>query len=270
MAFSLPAVAIGAGTRLAVFDTIGSTSTEALARAASGERGPLWVVSPEQTAGRGRRGSPWQTIRGNLAASLLLTTSLEPAVIAQLGFVAGVALVAALERIGCGDAAFRLKWPNDVVTESGKLSGILLQTEAFHAGERSVVIGIGVNVVAAPRGLTYPTTSLRDMGSAAEAETVFSALSESWLSCERAWAEGRGFDGIRREWLSRAAGLGGPVSVRIGDGAWHGRFETIDETGQLVMRCDDGSSRTISAGDVYFGSAHTERGARPGGLGGQA
>ena len=97
MAFRLPDDVSAVGYRLAAFETVGSTSVEGMSRARAGETGPLWLVTDHQSAGTGRRGSPWQTPRGNLAASLLLSTDLPPAVVAQLGFVAGLALVQALD-----------------------------------------------------------------------------------------------------------------------------------------------------------------------------
>lgn len=260
MAFSLSRRAALAGYRLVPFDTIGSTSDEALARARAGEGGQLWLVAPEQTAGRGRRGNVWQTARGNLAASLLLVTTVEPSVVAQLGFVAGVALVEALDSVragteGRGTAAFELKWPNDVLAEGRKIAGILLQTESLPHGRRAAVIGIGVNVSQAPESVAYPTASLDALGVETTAEKLFAALSETWLAAFDLWDEGRGFLAVREAWLSRAAGLSGEVRVQFRDDLLEGRFETIDELGQLVLRVGDGSLRHVSAGEVHFGSA---------------
>lgn len=259
MAFSLSRKAAGAGYRLAAFDTIGSTSEEALLRAREGEGGPLWLVSCEQTAGRGRRGNAWQTARGNLAASLLLSTELPAATVAQLGFVAGMAVASALDRCCPAPPRLRLKWPNDVLAEDRKLVGILLQTESLTPARRAVAVGIGINVRHVPDGVTYPTTSLRALGQTVEAEAVFEALSEAWLETSALWDEGQGFAAIRRAWLARAAGLDGEVAIRLGGETVQGRFETIDEFGQLVLRGQDGSVRHVSAGEVHFGAAATAR-----------
>src|SRR6202041_3816530 len=98
MLFALGPRAISAGYRLAAFDHIGSTNAEALARARDGERGPIWFVTSEQTAGRGRRHRAWIAPRGNLASSVLEVMNVSPAVAATLGFAAGLALEAALRR----------------------------------------------------------------------------------------------------------------------------------------------------------------------------
>src|SRR5664279_1988853 len=96
MAFSLGTRAISAGYRLAAFDQIGSTNAEAMERARKGERGPVWFVTTEQTAGRGRRHRPWIAPRGNLASSILEVIDVSPSVAATLGFAAGLALETAL------------------------------------------------------------------------------------------------------------------------------------------------------------------------------
>src|SRR3979490_137434 len=139
MTFSLGPRAASAGYRLATFDHIGSTNTEALARARGGERGPIWLVTSEQTAGRGRRNRPWIAPRGNLASSILEVIDVSPAVAATLGFAAGLALEAALQKVsieaslraaGSDFMKFSLKWPNDVLAGRQKLAGTLLAAQA--------------------------------------------------------------------------------------------------------------------------------------------
>src|SRR6267142_7041003 len=104
MSFSLGPRAQSAGYKLAAFDQIGSTNAEAMSRARGGERGPIWFVTSEQTAGRGRRHRPWIAPRGNLASSILEVIDVSPAVAATLGFAAGLALEAALRRVSVAAA----------------------------------------------------------------------------------------------------------------------------------------------------------------------
>src|SRR4030095_4342391 len=91
MTFTLGPKAISAGYRLAAFDQIGSTNAEAMSRARDGERGPIWFVTTEQTAGRGRRQRAWIAPRGNLASSVLEVMDVSPGVAATLGFAFGLA-----------------------------------------------------------------------------------------------------------------------------------------------------------------------------------
>jgi BirA family transcriptional regulator, biotin operon repressor / biotin---[acetyl-CoA-carboxylase] ligase len=263
MSLSLGHRAQSAGYRLAAFDQIGSTNAEAMSRARDGERGPMWFVTTEQTAGRGRRHRPWIAPRGNLASSILEVMDVSPAVAATLGFAAGLALEAALRTIsveaalrsgGSGQLRFGLKWPNDVLAGGQKLAGILLEAEALQNG-LAVVVGIGTNVVAAPEGTPTPATSLNALGIQVGAEELFKALSDAWVEFRGIWDHGRGFAEIRKLWLERAAGLGERVAIQTGNSTLEGTFDTIDETGCLIVRTAEGKRVPVAAGEVYFGTA---------------
>ncbi len=258
MTFVLDPAARAAGYRLDLHPSLGSTSTHAMALAQAGEAGPLWVVTLDQTGGRGRRGKVWTSPPGNLSASLLWTVppDVAPEQVATLGFVAGLALAGACDRArgpspDGAPSPFRLKWPNDVLVDGAKISGILLETETVPAG-RAVVIGFGVNVAAVPPDLPYRATSLAACSCPADAGGLFSLLSGSWLAELVAWDLGRGFSVTRERWLARAIGLGTAVSVRYGTERRDGVFETIDASGRMVLRLASGERSLISAGEVFF------------------
>lgn len=272
--FALGAKARAAGYRLAGFDAIGSTNNEALAAAAAGDPGGIWFAALHQTAGRGRRGRPWHSEPGNLAASLLIVPDVSPERIATLGFVAGVALNRGLSailpqgtfRIGIdgadgadGRSRIALKWPNDVLADGAKLSGILLEASKTPDGRSAIVVGCGVNVIAAPEGTPYPATSLRALGVERTAEDVFEALSDAWVEAFALWDDGRGVDAVLDLWRGSAAGIGAPVAVAQDGIVRRGIFETIDSSGRLIIRGDDGSRFPITAGDVHFGATASAR-----------
>src|SRR5664279_6373090 len=256
MTFSLGPRALSAGYRLAAFDQIGSTNAEAMSRARDGERGPIWFVTSEQTAGRGRRHRPWVAPRGNLASSILEVIDISPAVAATLGFAAGLALETVLRRVsieaalraaGSDNMKFLLKWPNDVMAGRHKLAGILLEAEAVADNSLAVVVGIGTNVVAAPEGTPTPATSLAALGVHIGAEELFAELSDAWAEYRGIWDRGHGFGEIRRLWLERAAGLGQPVAIHTGGSTVEGTFDGIDETGCMIVRTSAGKQVPISA-----------------------
>ena len=264
MTFTLGSRAQTAGYRLAAFDQIGSTNAEAMLRAREGEGGPKWFVTSEQTAGRGRRQRAWVAPRGNLASSILEVMDVSPAVAATLGFAAGLSLEAAVQKVsiearlrsgGSDDLKFSLKWPNDVLAGRKKLTGILLEAEAVAGNHLAVVVGIGTNVVGAPEGTPTPATSLAALGVHISAEELFAELSDAWVEFRGIWDNGRGFAEIRRLWLDRAAGLGDKVAIQTGSATVEGTFDTIDETGCLIVRTADGKHVPIAAGEVYFGAA---------------
>jgi len=263
MPFTLGPRAASTGYRLVAFEQTGSTNAEAMARARGGERGPVWFVTTEQTAGRGRRNRPWIAPRGNLASSVLEVMDIAPAKAATLGFVAGLALEAALRTIASqtelampssDNKGFALKWPNDVMAGGRKLAGILLEAEAIDS-RLAVVVGIGTNVVAAPTGTPLPAVSLKALGIETSAEALFAALSDGWTEFRSIWGDGSGFGEIRRLWLQRAAGLGEKVAIKSGGAAIEGTFETIDEQGCMMVRTPAGKLVPITAGEVHFGAA---------------
>jgi BirA family biotin operon repressor/biotin-[acetyl-CoA-carboxylase] ligase len=253
MGFRLGADAIAAGYRLTVHDAIDSTNNAARDAGRAGDPGPHWFVTTRQTGGRGRRGRAWIAPDGNLAASLLIPTALPPVRAATLGFVAGLALIEALDGFfPVGSERLKLKWPNDVLLDGGKLVGILLEAERIADGSLNVVIGIGVNVVAAPADLPYLATALVPAGARASAESVFERLSTSWAKLYQVWDEGRGLAPLLAAWRQRAAGVGQPIRVVLGDETIEGIFETIDTQGCLVLTNAAGARRTIAAGDVQL------------------
>ncbi|HEV2899983.1 MAG TPA: biotin--[acetyl-CoA-carboxylase] ligase [Pseudaminobacter sp.] len=268
MGFVLAPTCESEGFRLEAHDKVGSTNALALERAREGDPGRLWIVSKQQESGRGRRGRAWATPPGNLAATLLLITGGDLRTAATLGFVAGLALADALNAVvpngrfsiapdggsGAGRNRFELKWPNDVLAEGAKLAGILLESATLGSDRCAIAVGIGVNVVAHPDDVPYPATSLKALGAACDAETLFLALSDAWNENARVWNEGRGLAEIRRRWLSRAAGLGSQVAVRVDGNVVRGVFETIDEDCRFVIRDDRGDMLKIAAGDVHFGA----------------
>ena len=255
MAFALGPRAAAAGYRIASFDTVGSTNAEAVARARADDDGPLWVVASRQTEGRGRRGRIWSTQEGNLAASLLMRPRVTPAGAATLGFVAALALDEALRACAPG-LELSLKWPNDVLVGGAKLAGILLESERA-PGALRVVIGIGVNIASAPGDTAFPSTSLAALGRKVRPQDLFAALSDAWIDLIDHWHR-TGMARIRPLWLAKAAGIGRPVSIALDESrVVEGVFETLDESGYMIVRQADGGSTAISAGDVHFGSART-------------
>lgn len=253
----LPPAIAEAGYRVVSLATTESTNDDALEAARAGDPGLLWVVAEEQLSGRGRHGRPWVSPPGNLYASLLLVEPCDPAAAPQLGFVAGLALHEALEAVtGIGAPRLALKWPNDILLDGAKLSGLLLEGHRV-GGALAVVIGFGVNVAFGPEGTPYPATSLRAAKPGLDPEQVFTALAERFAALYGAWRAARdksaadAFSGIRRLWLERAAGLGSEVTLRLPAGERRGIFEGLDGTGRLRLRTGSGQE-LIDAGDLYF------------------
>jgi BirA family biotin operon repressor/biotin-[acetyl-CoA-carboxylase] ligase len=244
----LAPAAVDAGVGLIACETLGSTNSEALARARAGATGPLWITARTQTAGRGRRGRTWVSEPGNLYATLLLTDPAPPERATQLSFVAALAVHGAIAACAPPLAArLAFKWPNDLLLDHAKLAGILIEAEGTRP--LMVAVGIGVNCRHHPAATEFPATDLAAAGAGVAVEELFWALSVAMVDRLRQWEEG--FAGIRASWLAHAGGLGGELTARLGARELTGRFETLDETGRLLLRLPDGALEPIAAGEVF-------------------
>lgn len=240
------------------FDELDSTNAEARRRAESGELGPLWIAARRQTAGRGRRGRAWESGEGNLAASLLMTTTRSAAEAAQLSFVAALAVRELAARY-VPEALVRVKWPNDVLISGAKTAGILIESGRCEGDGLWLAVGIGVNLASAPEGLDYPAASLAGHLAVGadrpptpdEALTILSERFSRWLDV---WELGS-FEPLRAEWTRHALGLGAPCIARAGDRSIEGQAVEMDSDGALVLRLASGKLERITAGDVFFGTA---------------
>jgi BirA family biotin operon repressor/biotin-[acetyl-CoA-carboxylase] ligase len=239
--------------RLAAFERIDSTNEEAKRRAAAGAPEGTLVWALEQTAGRGRRGRSWASPPGNLYMSLLLRPACGIEAAAQLSFVATVALGEALDALLPPGPEVRFKWPNDVLIDGAKVSGILMEaTASAGAAVEWVVLGIGVNVAHAPADAGYPATSLRAAGAQeATVPAVLEKLAMALLAWLERWRQ-QGFAPVRAQWLRFARGIGEPVEVRLQRETLHGRFDALDDSGALLLGLPGGAVRSITAGDVFF------------------
>jgi BirA family biotin operon repressor/biotin-[acetyl-CoA-carboxylase] ligase len=242
------------GWRHLAHDVVGSTNDIAKDLARGGAAHGTVVTARRQEAGRGRRGRVWSSQDGNLFVSIVLRPGGSPARAAQLSFVAAVALAEALCTLVPGPVAVRCKWPNDVLLDGAKVSGILLESETTAGGSVDwLVLGIGVNVLHHPGDALHPATSLRAAGAAVQGpEEVlepFAAALDRW---ERRWAV-QGFAPVRAAWLSVAHGRGEPLTARLATETLQGRFMDIEEDGALLIETAEGTLRRIAAGDVFFG-----------------
>ncbi|MGA1612557.1 MAG: biotin--[acetyl-CoA-carboxylase] ligase [Lutimaribacter sp.] len=238
-----------------ILPEIDSTNAEGLRRAPE-MAGPTWVFAHRQTRGRGRRGRAWADPVGNFAASLVLRPAGGPEHAALYSFVASLALCEACSALTCEPSRFSLKWPNDVLLDGGKLAGILLESTGSARDGLTLVIGIGVNLAHAPEGEQLEGGALRPVALAAQtgllipAEAFLTTLAQHFAALDRQFQQA-GFAPIRRAWLQRAARLGDVITARTMRDSFTGTFETIDDTGNLVLHTAQGR-QAIAAADVFW------------------
>src|SRR5690348_11989759 len=238
------APSLPSGYRHEAFDSLPSTNSEAFARARDGAASGLWITAAVQTAGRGRRGRPWQTEAGNLAASLLLVDPAAPEAVATISFVAGVALHQAVIDLAGPPLSdrLRLKWPNDLLLDRMKVAGISVEGDKQASGRLAVVVGIGVNCRSHPEtGTLHPASDFSARGVAVAATELFGRLATRMAEELSRWDRGGNFAATRRAWLARSLGLGEPIRVNLTTRSIDGRFDTLDDDGRLVLTRDDGA-----------------------------
>jgi len=135
---------------IAIHQSLDSTNTWLMQRAAEGALGGSVCIAERQTAGRGRHGRPWiSPYGGRLYLSLLWRYQLPPAALGGLSLACGVAVARALERLGVADIG--LKWPNDLLWGRRKLAGLLLEVRGEVSGPSLLVAGVGLNVRMPPQ-----------------------------------------------------------------------------------------------------------------------
>jgi BirA family transcriptional regulator, biotin operon repressor / biotin---[acetyl-CoA-carboxylase] ligase len=248
-------------TSILYFETIGSTNDVAASLATGRDAEGTAVVADAQTAGRGRRGRAWFSPPGaGLYVSVVLTPSrarvAPDRATALLTLSAGVALSEAMER--ATGLAPAIKWPNDLLVDRRKLAGILAEgvaSSSAGAGLQAVVLGYGVNVMAAayPPELASIATSLEtELGRAVDR----AALCAESLAClaarYRDLLDGR-YGAILDAWRARSYGSrGATVEWDTPQGVRTGTTEGIDDMGALLVR-SGGQIERIVAGEVRWG-----------------
>ena len=230
------------------FETVGSTNDVAYDLFERGEPPPFWVVADRQLGGRGRRGRSWVSEPGNLYVTLLIAKPRRTDRLPTLSLAAAVGVRSAIDRLGRFGPRLALKWPNDLLLDSRKVAGILLEAR----GKDAIMVGCGVNCAQHPSATSYGATDLNAAGLVTSPTALFVTLKEEVRSALHEWNEGEGFEQTRSAWLANATGLGSPASVTVGTETIRGVARTIDHEGRLIMDVD-GEEIAVSAGDLVLG-----------------
>ncbi|MEM1401005.1 MAG: biotin--[acetyl-CoA-carboxylase] ligase [Pseudomonadota bacterium] len=225
--------------------TVASTNDLAVGLADQGASEGTIVLAEAQSAGRGRGGRSWVSPVGNLYCSVVLRPTDQMPQAANLSFVIAVALRAAIVS-AIGPTGAQLKWPNDILINGAKVSGILLE-----AGRDSIIAGTGVNVVENMGQGSSPGATLIAHNPSATADALLHLYIAELDRRLQIWRR-EGFAPIRREWLDHGIGLGEPIVARTGQDTLEGVFETLDPNGALILRQPGGTTSTILAADVFF------------------
>jgi BirA family biotin operon repressor/biotin-[acetyl-CoA-carboxylase] ligase len=226
--------------------TTTSTMDVAAKLAAEGARHGVVVVADEQSAGRGRRGSTWQSPPG-AGLYLSFVARHSGSALSLMTLAAGVAV---REGIAASTGlAADVKWPNDLIIGPRKLAGILAEGIAIGTPEQAVIIGVGINLQAAayPPDVAARATSLEgELGRPVDRELVLScvlaALSDRLAQLEQTPGD------ILQAWRAASPNANG---TRVEWDGKHGVTAGIDDSGALLVKTADQIERII-AGELRW------------------
>ena len=235
------------GRRLLYFPELTSTMDEAARLAEEGAEEGTVVVAEVQSAGRGRQGRSWVSQPGNLLFSVLFRPNVE-----QLPFISiigGLAAARAVRKTTGLDA--RIKWPNDLMIGGRKAAGILAESAIAGNSVWYAVLGIGLNVALdteSSEEIAALATSINAaVGREVSRETL---LRQLLLDLDAAYLQLRQARSPVPEWRDLLETIGQRVDAVSGGETYKGLAEGVDDTGNLLLRKDDGELLTLTAGDV--------------------
>ncbi len=205
-----------------------------------------------QTAGRGRMGRIWHSGLGTaLTFSLLWRFDCGLNALSGLSLAVGVAIVRALNKLGA--QGVQLKWPNDILTEQGKLAGVLIEAQGDMLGPSAVVIGIGLNCTL-PASLVpqigQPACALDEVCAAMPTRNqLLAVLLQELARVLQEFAQG-GFAALREEWERYHIHQDMPIQLQMADGQTvNGIVRGVSASGELCLETAQGMRR-FNSGEV--------------------
>lgn len=215
------------------------------------------ISADQQSSGKGRLGHDWASPKGNSYSTYLLNFQkddffLKSENLSLLGFATAIAIVRTLLDFGVSKSDIFCKWPNDILVQGKKISGILL--ESITGGDnqlKAVMVGCGVNLNHVPKDATIHGQSLSILVNAFIDPNIY--LEQYLLHLTDIilhWKQ-NGQDFIVKSWRDYSHKHGDKIRVRLPHEVFYGSFDHFDSNGHLVVRLNDGNLRTIYAGEVF-------------------
>ncbi|NWF90997.1 MAG: biotin--[acetyl-CoA-carboxylase] ligase [Ignavibacteriaceae bacterium] len=227
-------------------------STNAYLNRGSSEKLPngTVVLAEYQSEGRGRKNRIWQSQTGlNLTFSILINSKKNlPENLNLLNFTSALSLSLVLENQY--QIRPNLKWPNDVLIDSKKVAGILIESSFEGQKVKQAIIGIGINVNQGnfpPKFLLTPTSLKNELGKSINREIFLAEYLNTFE--EELIKTVQQKNNILNEWRERCEMIGKRVTIIEGEKLREGIFEDIDENGFLILKVNQ-KTEIIHFGDV--------------------
>ncbi len=241
-----------AGKKVKYLETIDSTNNYAKKMAEDGAEHGTLVVADYQAGGKGRRGRTWVTPHGSaIAMSIILRPDLPPNRASMLTLVAGLAVTAGIREVT--GLEVKIKWPNDVVVNGKKATGILTELSTEMEAINYVVIGIGINTNVAefPAELQETATSLHvETGRPVNRAEVICACMKAFEGYYEKFMEHQDMCALKEDYQSVLANMDTGVRVLEPGNEYTGIARGIDDQGELLVEKEDGTLTKVYAGEV--------------------
>jgi BirA family biotin operon repressor/biotin-[acetyl-CoA-carboxylase] ligase len=232
--------------RIFHFPELNSTMDQARKMTRQGLPHVSCVIAEVQTSSRGRLDRPWDSGRGGLWFTLILKPDLPPPLAWTMNFAASACMSEVLSDLF--DLDVRVKWPNDLLLNGRKLSGMLAEIETRADMVNFLFLGIGLNVNNEPKSDQYKAISLKTaLGKTVSRKQILIRFLDLFESRIRIVDPAR----IISRWKERTATIGTDVRVQTHDQVYEGKAMDVDDTGALIVKGQDGTTRKIIYGDCF-------------------
>jgi BirA family biotin operon repressor/biotin-[acetyl-CoA-carboxylase] ligase len=243
------------GQHLYLFGEVDSTNTVLCQLARSGATEGTVVLAETQRRGRGRLGQEWFSPAGvNLYASVLFRQPLLPRQAGLFSFIAGLALADAIRELGLHPA---IKWPNDVLVNTRKVGGSLVECAIRDETVEFLVLGIGANLNVRAESLESAlgdaAASATSLSEALGHEVDRNAFAAAYLNRLEEWAlayKKAGAGPVLEAWRARDILTGRRVAVRGTGAGYEARVLGVNDEGQLVVQDSLGARRLILTEEI--------------------
>jgi BirA family transcriptional regulator, biotin operon repressor / biotin---[acetyl-CoA-carboxylase] ligase len=238
------------GRNFIIFDEVDSTNEFLLNKSNKINENGAVVFAEKQNAGRGRFNRSWISAREqNLTFSILITDKkLLGERVTLINFAASLSIALSIENLY--QLKTNLKWPNDILINGKKISGILIESSSKGNKINRMAVGIGLNVNQGffNGSFNIPPTSIRiELEQNVERETLLAEVLNNFEEILLKIHDDPSY--ILRDWKSRCGMIGEKVAVIEGDKTRYGIFDDIDDNGFLLLKVKD-KIETIHFGDV--------------------
>ena len=204
------------------------------------------VIAGRQKKGRGRLKRIWLSSEGGLYFTIVVRPNIPPVLSSRVNFAASMTLAKTLRNMFNINAM--VKWPNDVLVDGKKISGILSEMEAEIDRVGFISIGIGINVNNDPTPYEPMATSLKKiLGKKIPRIEVLKAF----LNDFEHTLNDTDLDNVVSDWKKYAGTLDRHVRIVTAHEVYEGLAVDVDDNGALILKLADGSMKKIIYGDCF-------------------